>query len=209
MEHPIPGELHSMLPNRVRKLLGFVQSTLNWRLMDRKPLDKWTHDSGRVTLLGDACHPMLVRWIPYDSLLNIIVDICPKPYKAQGAAMTLEDGAVLGNLLSRISHISQLGPLLKVYQDLRLPRTAEMQASSRLNQHIYHLQDGPEQRKRDEDMKKAMTLQLSGKSSIWNQNQSAGGVGNDVIFGYDADLEVDKWWAAHGEELEALSRVKS
>jgi len=141
--------------------------------------------------------------------LSVAVDICSKPYRAQGAAMTLEDGAVLGNLLSRISHISQLGPLLKAYQDLRLPRTAEMQASSRLNQQIYHLQDGPEQRKRDEDMKKAMTLQLSGKSSTWNQNQSAGGVGNDVIFGYDADLEVEKWWAAHGEELEALARVKS
>ena len=57
---PILGECYSILPDRVRKLLGFVQSTLKWRLMDRKPLDKWTHESGRVTLLGDACHPMLV-----------------------------------------------------------------------------------------------------------------------------------------------------
>jgi len=174
---------------RVRKLLGAVQSTLNWRLMDRKPLDKWTHDSGRVTLLGDACHPML-------------------PYKAQGAAMTIEDGAVLGNLLSRISHISQLGPLLKAYQDLRLPRTAKMQASSRLNQHIFHLPDGPEQRKRDENLKKAMALQLSGNSPTENQNQSAEKAGNDITFRYDADSEVDKWWAAHGEELEALARTK-
>ena len=57
---PILGGCYSILPDRVRKLLGFVQSTLKWRLMDREPLGEWTHDSGRVTLLGDACHPMLV-----------------------------------------------------------------------------------------------------------------------------------------------------
>ena len=214
MEHPILGECYSMLPNRVRKLLGFVQSPLKLRLMDRKPLDKWIHDSGRVILLGDACHPMLVRCIARDSLLGITVDIRSKPYKAQGASMAIEDGAVLGNLLSRISHVSQLGPLLKAYQDLRLPRTAETQASSRRNQRTYHLPDGPEQRKRDETMKKAMALQLSGNSeelrreSTGSQNQPEGKAENDILFGYDADFEVDKWWIAHGEELEALARAK-
>jgi salicylate hydroxylase len=45
---------------RVQKMLKFVDSTLKWRLMDRQPLEKWIHESGRVALLGDACHPMLV-----------------------------------------------------------------------------------------------------------------------------------------------------
>ena len=45
---------------RLRKILGFVKSTLKWRLMDRKPLKTWIHSSFRVILLGDACHPMLV-----------------------------------------------------------------------------------------------------------------------------------------------------
>ena len=202
-----------MLSNRVQKLLGFVQSTLKLRLMDRKSLGKWNHDSGRVTLLGDACHPMLVRCITYDSLLGISVDIRSKPYKGQGASMAIEDGAVLGNLLSRISHISQLGPLLKAYQDLRLPRTTEMQESSRLSGRIFHLPDGPEQRKRDENMKKAMALQLSGNSelgreSAGNPNQSADKAKNDILYRYDADFEVDKWWATHGGELEALAKVK-
>jgi len=58
---PILGVCYSIFPDSVRRLLGFVQSTLKWRLMDRKPLAKWVHDSGRVILLGDACHPMLVR----------------------------------------------------------------------------------------------------------------------------------------------------
>jgi len=181
---------------RARKLLGFVQSTLKWRLMDRKPLDKWIHDSGRVILLGDACHPML-------------------PYRAQGAAMAIEDGAVLGNLLSRISHISQLRPLLQAYQDLRLPRTAAVQESSRLNQHIFHLPDGPEQRKRDESMRRAMALELSGNAealrseSSGNQNQWADKTKSEILFGYDADAEVEEWWAAHGRELESLVPIRS
>ena len=128
--------------------------------------------------------------------------------------MAIEDGAVLGNLLSRISHPSQLAPLLKAYQDLRLPRTAMVQESSRLNQHIFHLPDGPEQRERDENMRKAMALQPSGdpgvlqRESDGNQNQWADKKKSDELFGYDADAEVDKWWAAHRRELDVLVRSK-
>jgi len=128
--------------------------------------------------------------------------------------MAIEDGAVLGNLLSRISHLSQLGPLLKAYQDLRLPRTAMVQESSRLNQHIFHLPDGPEQRERDENMQKAMTLQLYGdpgvlrRESDGNQNQWADKKKSDELFGYDADAEVEKWWALHRRELDVLVRSK-
>ena len=50
-------------------MLGFVQSTLKWRLLDRKPLNTWIHEVAPVILLGDACHPMLVsdmlRTYPY------------------------------------------------------------------------------------------------------------------------------------------------
>jgi salicylate hydroxylase len=45
----------------VEKLLGLVSHTLIWPLLDRDPLDSWVHPSGHVALLGDACHPMLVR----------------------------------------------------------------------------------------------------------------------------------------------------
>jgi 2-polyprenyl-6-methoxyphenol hydroxylase-like FAD-dependent oxidoreductase len=50
----------SLCHRSVQKLLSFVKSTLKWRLMDRKPLSTWVHPKGRVVLLGDACHPMLV-----------------------------------------------------------------------------------------------------------------------------------------------------
>jgi len=47
-----------------RNSLSFVESMLKWRLMDRKPLPTWVRPKGRLVLLGDACHPMLVCMLP-------------------------------------------------------------------------------------------------------------------------------------------------
>ena len=74
--------------------------------------------------------------------------------------MAIEDAAVLGNLLSHISHRSQLKSLLYAYESLRLPRASATQASSRLNQTIFHLPDGPDQEARDFQMRKAMEAAL-------------------------------------------------
>ncbi|KAF8421749.1 hypothetical protein L210DRAFT_3672418 [Boletus edulis BED1] len=110
---------------RVKKLLALIPSTLNWKLMDRAPLSTWINKNGKLALLGDSCHPML-------------------PYRAQGSAMAVEDAAVLGNLFSRLSSPAQIAPLLRAYESIRYDCATATQASSRLNQHIFHLPDGPE-----------------------------------------------------------------
>ena len=38
-----------------------------WRLVDREPLSKWVHEDGKIALMGDACHPMLVSVSAYAS----------------------------------------------------------------------------------------------------------------------------------------------
>ncbi|KAG9124299.1 hypothetical protein FRC07_012099 [Ceratobasidium sp. 392] len=187
---------------RIEKMLQLIPSPLRWLLADREPLEKWVHDEGKVTLLGDACHPML-------------------PYRAQGAAMAVEDAAVLGNLLSRLRTPSDLPRLLKTYQQLRLPRTTESQKSARLNQFIFHLPDGPAQEARDADMGRAMEWvqerlrreqePLDGRpkhkapaveDQKWegNMNQWADQTKNKYQFGYDAYKAVDEWWNAGGKE---------
>ena len=128
--------------------------------------------------------------------------------------MALEDSAVLANLLSRISHHSQLKPLLEAYQDLRLRRTETAQEASRLNRYAFVLPDGPDQRERDEKLREAMALELSVDSgaprheSEMSQYQRDEKKKSDALFGYDADAEVDKWWAVHGRELERPMRTK-
>ena len=49
------------LSHRIQKLLALVPSTFKWRLTHRAPLSTWVHKDGKLALLGDACHPMVVR----------------------------------------------------------------------------------------------------------------------------------------------------
>lgn len=91
------------------------QACFKWALFDRPPMPRWSE--GRVTLLGDACHPTL-------------------PFMAQGAAMAIEDAAVLANCLRRTAAIPEA---LRQYEQLRLARTANIQNSSRANKQPYHL----------------------------------------------------------------------
>jgi len=146
--------------------------------MDRKPLDSWVHPGGKVALLGDAAHPML-------------------PYRAQGSAMAIEDAALLGNLLSHLSHPSQLHPLLLAYQHLRLGRVTATQQSSRLNRHIFHLKDGKEQQERDTKMRQAID-DASADEGIGGPNQWADRVKNLEQFGYDPDEAAERWWNEEG-----------
>jgi salicylate hydroxylase len=109
-------------------ILDAVEETFIWGLFDRAPLARWS--VGRVTLLGDACHPML-------------------PFIAQGAAQALEDGVMLATCMSRVRDIPEA---LARYQDLRLPRTAHVQSLAAANKIRFHLPDGPEQIARDAKM---------------------------------------------------------
>ncbi|KAJ8596570.1 FAD/NAD(P)-binding domain-containing protein [Rhizopogon salebrosus TDB-379] len=180
---------------RVQKLLAMIPTTLNWKLMDRDPLETWIHKGGKLVLLGDSCHPML-------------------PYRAQGSAMAVEDAAVLGNLFSHLSLHSQITPLLHAYQCIRYARATATQASSRLNQHIFHLPDGPQQEERDRQMRAAIEDALrvargakSTLASAGNANQWADKEKNRMQFGYDADEEAEKWWRDHGHTLVGSSRM--
>lgn len=86
-----------------------------WALFDRPPMKSW--GQGRVTLLGDACHPTL-------------------PFMAQGAAMAIEDGAVLARCVAAGSDVAES---LNRYQSLRLRRTTGIQNGSRRNARVFHL----------------------------------------------------------------------
>jgi len=88
-----------------------------WALFDRPPMPQWSR--GRVTLLGDACHPTL-------------------PFMAQGAAMAIEDAAVLARSLAA-AEVAELPESLKQYEDKRRRRTARIQAGSRRNAKVFHL----------------------------------------------------------------------
>jgi 6-hydroxynicotinate 3-monooxygenase len=97
---------------QVQHVLAACPDVHKWALVDRDPLTQW-HD-GNVTLLGDACHPMT-------------------PYMAQGAAMALEDAAVLSRLLEQVDNRSGLADAFRRLEATRKPRTSKVQLTSRTN----------------------------------------------------------------------------
>jgi salicylate hydroxylase len=138
---------------QVRGLLEAVDQTFVWALFDRAPLDRWS--KGRVTLLGDACHPML-------------------PFMAQGAAQAIEDGATLTACL--VEGGSDPVRALERYERLRIPRTARLQMMSADNKTRYHLPDGPAQRERDARMSSS-PAGWSLESVAWIYQHDAGTIG--------------------------------
>jgi len=134
---------------QVRALVATVNEIFVRGLFDRAPLKRWS--VSRVTLLGDACHPML-------------------PFLAQGAAHAIEDGATLAAVLARSG--DDVAAALARYQALRLPRTARIQAVAAGNKTRNHLPDGPEQRARDAAMA-AGEAQWSIGASAWVYDHDA------------------------------------
>jgi salicylate hydroxylase len=100
----------------LRILLESVERCFKWGLFDRDPLPRW--GQGRVTLLGDAAHPML-------------------PFLSQGAASAIEDGYVLARELARAPH--DPGAALAAYEAERRPRTARIQLAARAQGEVFHL----------------------------------------------------------------------
>lgn len=92
----------------VRALIAGTEAIFRWALFDRPPLQRWTR--GRVTLLGDAAHPML-------------------PFRGQGAAQSIEDGIVLARCLAAARDDPQQA--IDTYAARRQERTAALQAASR------------------------------------------------------------------------------
>jgi len=95
-----------------RALLEACESVTRSALYVRDPLPTWS--VGRVTLLGDACHPMT-------------------PFMAQGACMAIEDAVVLGRALTGVVE-ADVPVALKCYENARKQRTARVQIGSRGNE---------------------------------------------------------------------------
>jgi 2-polyprenyl-6-methoxyphenol hydroxylase-like FAD-dependent oxidoreductase len=88
-----------------------VESIIRADVVDRRPDPIW--GEGRVTLLGDAAHPM-----------NFNV--------GQGACQAIEDALSLTSHLVAVKHPSGLPAALRAYEDERRPRTAAMQRTARI-----------------------------------------------------------------------------
>jgi 3-hydroxybenzoate 6-monooxygenase len=100
---------------QVKELLGRIETWKMWVLCDREPVKNWS--DRRVTLLGDAAHPML-------------------QYLAQGAGQAIEDAVVLGEALRFTGN--DVEQAFQKYQRSRYLRTGRVQLTARFYGDIYH-----------------------------------------------------------------------
>ncbi|CDH31059.1 3-hydroxybenzoate 6-monooxygenase [Xenorhabdus bovienii] len=100
---------------RPRQMLDKPTSWRRWATADREPVESW--GTGRVTLLGDAAHPVA-------------------QYMAQGACMALEDAVTLGEAVKACN--GNAIEAFKLYQAVRIPRTARIVWSTREMGRLYH-----------------------------------------------------------------------
>jgi len=113
-----PTELHERFAKTcepVRTLLNKIESWRMWVLCDRPPIEEWSR--GRITLLGDAAHPML-------------------QYLAQGAGMSIEDAVCLADRV--VAANGDYAAAFRAYQQARYLRTGRVQIMARVYGEFYH-----------------------------------------------------------------------
>ena len=155
---------------RLTLLVELANSIVKWRLYHSTELATWVHPTAMVALLGDACHATL-------------------PYLAQGAALAIEDGFVLGLLFAKLSSKPQLPEILRIYEDLRKPRTSIIvQENGRIG-HIQHLPGEGSQHRIDRMSQ--MEVRAVEPNISWTNPDF-----RKWVLGYDGKLEVEKAWEA-------------
>src|SRR5258708_11764881 len=111
---------------RARAMLEQVETAFITGMYYRDPIDSWS--SGRVTLLGDAAHPMV-------------------PFLAAGAGQGIEDAWTFAHVLARRPD-DVPGALLED-ERRRLPRTTRIQACARAAVKLMHESDAQPVRERN------------------------------------------------------------
>ncbi|MBD1548155.1 FAD-dependent monooxygenase [Roseibium aggregatum] len=132
------GHFRAWAPN-VRSLLEKPDTWLKWALCGVDAEGPWS--DGRIALLGDAAHAML-------------------PFAAQGAAMAIEDAAVLAHLFPRSA--TDIRAVFRAYEAARKRRVKKVQKTAAENGRIYHL-GGPLAVGRDTVMKLMRPDRLSAR----------------------------------------------
>src|SRR5581483_1541294 len=116
-----PGDLKALAAEYagwarpVQDTINALDETFRWGIYDRAPLPYWS--TRRVTLMGDAAHPMV-------------------PHVGQGAGQSIEDAITLAVLLEGCA-ASEVAARLKSYEALRLGRTSRVQALARAAGKLY------------------------------------------------------------------------
>ncbi|EIW83412.1 FAD/NAD(P)-binding domain-containing protein [Coniophora puteana RWD-64-598 SS2] len=168
---------------KLQRLIDLCPEMHAQKLFTREAPENWTDESGRLLLIGNAAHPVFPGW-------------------GYSCAIHLEDAEVLGTLLARISHASQLPTLLEGFQELREPHLRFIRDTSwpRFFETVM-LPPGPERDARDAVLRRPHEGKTWDDSMLRRQFDTFVGA-----FGYNARDVAENWWTTWGRLLRQRSR---
>lgn len=170
----------------IKRLLKLVKDTVRIRDERATNLEGWYDDNGHVVVVGEAAHEL-------------------NPGSTHGAAMAVEDAAVLGRLLSKLKSKDDIVKLLTGFQEIRQARCEIVRNSEQEKVEFMTIPPGPQRDSRDESMrlqKKQGELDWTTSSEahlrkIWEEFRE--------LFGYDAYDDADTWWVEWGMLFERMN----
>jgi salicylate hydroxylase len=153
-----PGDLKALAAEYagwdqpVQDTINALDETFRWGIYDRAPLPRWS--TGRVTLMGDAAHPMV-------------------PHVGQGAGQSIEDAITLAVMLEGCG-ANDIAARLKLYETLRLARTSQVQALARAAGKLYRSEH-------DDSAEKAVRLREWMAQGQWLYEHDAEQAARDAL----------------------------
>jgi salicylate hydroxylase len=96
----LANDFHGWHPD-VHAIIRNIEAPFKWAMLARGPMARWS--KGRISLLGDACHPTL-------------------PFLGQGGVMAIEDGYIIAACLKK--YFTDPASAFARYEDIRRERTA-------------------------------------------------------------------------------------
>ncbi|KAF9447713.1 FAD/NAD(P)-binding domain-containing protein, partial [Macrolepiota fuliginosa MF-IS2] len=167
---------------RIQRLFNLAPTALRTRFIRREIAEDWLDESGRILLIGEAAHPLLA--------IN-----CFQPCTMQGPSLAVEDAAVLGVLMSRLSTREQIPQLLEAFHDVRHERCIQVHTTELRNAMLVTLPPGEDREMRDAGMR----LSLPAVETNWDDTklrEQWDEIGE--VFGYNAREAAEDWWVKWG-----------
>ncbi|EPQ54316.1 FAD/NAD P-binding domain-containing protein [Gloeophyllum trabeum ATCC 11539] len=187
-QYPVQGivrHLEGYTPS-LRDLVSCATGAVSVRYIRRDRLSSFSDDNDTLILVGDAAHNL-------------------PPNSTQNVALALEDATTLGNLLWRLRSQTQLSMFLGIFDELRLPRSAEVFRSEHEKHEFLSLPYGPLQKMRDEGLRIAMQKELLDWDEADEEYLRSNWEEYIRMFDYDASEAVDDWWSKWGSLMDAHS----
>jgi salicylate hydroxylase len=118
----------------ITKAVKAATSLWKWRLRQVEGIPSWSSPHGRILLIGDSCHGIV-------------------PHSGQGAAMGIEDGALIAELLAKSTPGMDIKFITKTFEKIRRPRCDLVRKFAKAQGDGWTTEDPQKQQRRDEKLR--------------------------------------------------------